>query len=183
MPKALGVLGEFMNEDAKNKVHPILYVLTVLVAVNLAVSTAQLFSDNSNLPAPPAQIDSLPDYLTSSEIENLKDKILALYNNRDIEGLYEEMDPAVRVQITLEDFQETFLRIYDLAGGIGDAAYVSFEKTPSKGQQTTYVLNFTVRVTDSEFSTGEMKISIYDRGDHYGFVGFFLNPQFLSGGS
>ncbi len=172
-----------MNIENKNPSHPLLYILVILVALNLAATSALLFNGGDNTSLNEKNVSSLPDYLTNEEIEKLKNRVIDLYNKRDVDTFYDEFDGSFHVQITRDEFRQIAERLYQMAGRIEDAAYVGFTDQSKQGQPDSYVLNFMIRVGESDFSTGSMTITIFDRSDYFGITGFFMNPKFMAGGN
>jgi len=167
-----------MQYDQKSNAHPLVYVLVVLVALNLALTAGLFFRNPVAVPGVKnSSIAQLPEYLTDTEIDKLKNWVISLYNARDIDAFYSEFDELVKVQLSQDQVSKTITKLYELAGVIENAAYVNYSDLSSQGQPGTYALNFQVRVGESDFSTGSMTITVIDRGDWYGLLGFYLNPR------
>jgi hypothetical protein len=171
-----------MTDTDHQSAHPILYVLVVLVALNLAATAALIFSERPITVSESSTSTSLPAYLSDEEIAKLRDRVISLYNAHDSQAFYSEFDEAVRVQLTEDQFLENFEKLYEITGRIEEAAYIDYLKVTDQEGRGSYVLKFTVRVGDSEYSTGKMTITVYDRGDHYGLIGFLLSPLLIVGG-
>ncbi len=156
--------------------HPLLYVLLVIVLANLAI-TFLVYQRSLTSTQPGSVQASLPQYLTRSALSELAERIEKDFNSRDWTSFYEQFDPVAQVQFTQEEVETKFERLAPLIGKIERAEYSHYKALGQQDAGGVFELNYVLEVSGGTFSSGIMKVTFVDRGDHPGIFSVFINGK------
>lgn len=158
-----------------NRTHQVLYVPFLLVMINLGL-TISLWLRPTQQPVSPAaqKIAPLPDYLDDDALAELAGRLQELYNAEDHVAMYAEFDELARVQFMADDLKLQLANFGKVVGKIDDTAFSHHEATDYRGRDA-FNLHYKVRLSEGPFSLGTLRLSVIDRDDHAGLMGFFVN--------
>ena len=145
--------------------HPLLYVLTLLVVLNLVV-TAWIALHYVSAPRStkelPAAVEQMRDEAAA--------RIVDAYNRRDFTGLYDVFDPYARAQVSEEQFTEPFSRSRDALGEITSTEFSHHAFVGRQLDRDWYELHYRMELSGGQVSSGSLKITVVGGGDSFGIM-------------
>jgi len=174
------------NYDQEKKQQPnsfsivaitLLALILMLLVCNLAATGYVIFklqqTDNGKSAS---TSEPLPNELDSTKgKDELFEKFRELFNNKDDDGLYELLDPLVRVEITREKFDEQLPIIYQISSTIKSGAYSHYDYQGMSRGRKVFVLHYIIE-TDKGTATLDITIAKADQ-EPYTIWGFHLNKR------
>jgi hypothetical protein len=153
------------------RAHPLLYVITVLLVLNVIFTTRRGFG-----PSQSAENASAPVSfeLEAAERTALFNRFKELYNARDRNGLYELLDPVIRVQVARADFDTNLDKLYGLFSSVNEGAYSHTNDAGSMDGMPIYQLVYKVRVESELFEQGVLSITVTPEDENCRVIGFRL---------
>jgi hypothetical protein len=119
--------------------------------------------------------DSLPAKYTPLTLVEISKRITEPYNRNDIETVYDRLDDYAKSQVSREKLTAQIGKLKELIGDVKSASYAGYKKLPGDGAIQLYLLSYTVQLTGGQFPSGIMQITVLDRPETPGIVGFFIN--------
>lgn len=120
---------------------------------------------------------TLPKQFTDAELSNIAHRVTEPYNRGDMDALYDAFDDLAKNQLPRSKLEEQLGQVAGLVGKVDSAAYSGFQKLPSQGGLDMYQLNYVVKLSGGRFNSGVMTVSVVDRTQTIGIVGFFINGR------
>lgn len=145
---------------------------TALILVLEIVQTTLLWRSTPEKSAHPEQTT---ERFSPEVAEEIAQKVVQPYNNGDTSQLYAAFDDLAKVQMSLEQLEKQTVNVLTVVGKVDSAAFAGSKAMPEQGPWPMYQLNYMVRLSGGNFSGGAMFITVVDRGDEYGVMGFFVN--------
>jgi len=160
--------------ESSPRVHLLLYVLTALVVVNLAI-TAWLAIRPSG--GTVGGTKSLPSFLTKTERTRLFESLQSAYNAADYDALYQMFDPLAQVQISRDDFDQTLDGMRNFFGRIESGTYSHHKYTGNQAGREWFCLYYVVKLEKPKHRKGELKVTIASAGKEFGMIKFDLSYE------
>lgn len=165
-----------MNEKPPVSSNVLQIVIIVVLICNLAGTMALLVRSNQTS----TQIDQsnrndpLPEQLSTSEEKvNLANLIISAYNNRDMDSLYNMLDPVVQNQLTKASLAQNVNSLWTILGKVNNSAYSNYEVTANSQGSKQYRLYYSV---NAENGRAVLIITIGQQGnEHYRLYGWIFN--------
>jgi hypothetical protein len=156
---------------------PILAVLIVISALNLALTTWLVIDSNRpNQLSGAKQTSPLPAELSASKRNAIFEQVKNLYNAQDYDGLYAIFAREVQVQIPKDQFVTSMNKLKAAFSDIDDGAYSYYEFVGNQGGKAIYNLYYTVRLPKSAVSPkGSLKITVVIVDGNVAVYGIYLN--------
>jgi hypothetical protein len=156
---------------------PILAVLIVISALNLALTTWLVIDSNRpNQLSGAKQTSPLPAELSASKRDAIFEQVKNLYNTQDYDGLYAIFAREVQVQIPKDQFIASMDKLRATFSDIEDGAYSYYEFVGNRGGRAFYNLYYTVRLSKSAISPkGSLKITVVVVEGNVAVYGIYLN--------
>jgi len=150
----------------------LLVLIVVLLAINILMTTITV---RQTATAPVAQeskaaIDDLETRLWG-------DKVVALYNSQNHQGLYELFHQQAKVKITEERLAKQLVKLHELFGDIEQIAFTNLMKLGEKNSEAYYQLLFNTRVSQTETQQATMTLSLIIENGDASLYGFKLNAR------
>ena len=166
------MVGIMSNGQSGNS-HPLLYVLTVLVCLNLAVTAWLAFINFEEKEVQSAGEKELPAVLDKDERDRLFQSIQARYNAEDFDALYGMMDESAQIELDQEDVTQILKSVKVSFGDIQRGVFTHYVYTGERQGRFWFDLFYSVRFGGGSygFEKGVVKISVFDDGNRYGFTG------------
>jgi hypothetical protein len=149
------------------------YAIIALLALNLGITSYATFWRSARVPHEKVQ-SGTPDISESKALE-LANEVLALYNSRDAAGLYAKFDGVAKAQLSQEQLTAQLENLYKVLGTPSAPAYVGSVLAGSDGGRDYFNLNYKIKLSQGPFSSGDMRLTVTQRGDGLTLVGFFIN--------
>lgn len=156
------------------------YVVIALLLLNLGITSYTALRSTS----PHSLSDASKAELNISEADAnaLAAEITKLYNAKDDVGLFNKFDSIAKAQLSKEKFKAELDQLYPLMGTISDSAFSSSVLAGSEEGRDYYNLNYKIKLTDGQFNSGDLKLTVTQRESGLGLVGFFINGTSHHGG-
>jgi hypothetical protein len=158
----------------ENKLATLVYVLIALVCLNIGISTYLILRPGTNSGGQPKE--SVKKF-SDEKINSIARQTVALYNQKKSSELYATFDGIARVQFSEKTLSDQMARLHSMVGTIGDFAYSHTQFLGTQETKEFYNVLYKVRLQGGTFRTGELKLTVYEKGDGLALVGFFLNGQ------
>jgi hypothetical protein len=159
-----------------SKAHPLLYVILSLCVLNIVITGVLFWRINKpkNLVIAPSGNSPLPKGLQSDEErKSLFEKIKNLYNSNDVDGLYQMIDPAFRMETTTDKIHNNLSGVKQFSGKILEGAYSYYEIVGNTQGINAFRLYYPIK---TEKGKGVMTVAVGQQGDGpYRFIGFNIN--------
>jgi hypothetical protein len=156
------------------RAHPLLYVLTVLVMVNLVI-TAWLAMRPSGRTV--GGTKSLPSSLTKTERTRLFESFQSAYNAEDYNALYQIFDSVAQVQISRPVFDQQVGHLRNLFGRVENGVYSHHEYTGNEQGREWFLLHYVVKFEKASERKGYLIITIASAGREFGIFKFDLGYE------
>jgi hypothetical protein len=165
----------------ENSPRGLLIAILAVVSLNLIatlVQTGLLLRPSSGAPIAAADSEkSLPAKYTDTMLARIADRVVVPYNNQDIDALYSTFDEIAKSQMPRDKFDRQLAQLFNLVGKVESSSFSGSQKQQSQGRLDMYQLNYVVRLSGANVSTGTMTINVLDRESGPGIVGFFINGR------
>ena len=157
----------------------LLIAILVVCAGNLLVGVFQagLLLRHPGAAAPAEAGNALPARFDAAALADVARRITEPYNRGDLDGLFNALDDVVKVQLSRAEFDRQAKSMFDLIGRVDSAAYASARKVESQAGLDAYELTYIVKLSASHFNSGELLLSVVDRGSSLGVFAFFINGR------
>jgi len=157
------------QEQKRDSAHPLLYVLTSLVVLNLVV-TVWIALHYAQVPAAGPQASRpLP-----AAVERARDgyaaQVIEAYNRQDFAELYGLFDPLARAQSSEEMVAEAFGRWREVLGNITSFSYSHHQAFDRQAERDWYDLFYETKFSGETVRSGVLKIRIAGNGDSFGIM-------------
>lgn len=154
-------------------------IITLLVA-NLGLSSYIAFR-----PSPVTNAGSsnkeVSTAIKEGEANKIAATVIALYNAKNTEALYEQFDPLAKAQFTRQQLDSQMEKLSSLLGRVENCAYSHATAAGNQNGRDYYVLHFKVGLSGGPFASGDLTLSVSRTTGGLGLFGFFLNGR--SGGN
>lgn len=161
-----------LQSQREVEAHPLLYVLTLLVVINLVVTAwialhfATATEPTKELPPAAAAIrDEAPT------------RIVDAYNRRDFAALYDVFDPFAKSQVSQEQVAAPFSKTRDALGEITSTEFTHYAFVGHQKDRDWYELYFHMDLSGGDVSSGILKITVAGVGDHFGIMRIDLRSE------
>lgn len=162
------------------KAHPLLYLLTVLVALNL-LATGWLIHGVSTEPVgAEQQVTALPGMLDGAGLAGLFGEISSRFNAEDFSGLYDQFDDLAKVELDRTETIDLLRKLRVGFGAVSDGTYSHHELTGDSHGRKTFTIYYRARFTGGEMipeTTGFLKALVFTSEQGYGLTGFSVNAE------
>lgn len=115
----------------------------------------------------------LPDYLNSSEITLILERVKSAYNEQDVEKLYNLLGPIRRAQLTLNTARLQIEPVFASLGAIESAEFVYHQFMGRSGMYKMFALYYSAKYEKAD--KGVLMISLIDNGKSYQIDGMIFN--------
>ncbi len=162
------------------KTHPLLYLLTVLVALNLLATGWLVHAVSTRTVGSEQQASDLPEVLDSVERARLFGEISSRFNAEDFSGLYDRFDDLAKVELDRADTIDLMRKMRIGFGSVSDGIYSHHELTGDSKGRKSYTIYYRAKLTGGEMipeTTGYLKALVFTSGQSYGFTGFSVNAE------
>ncbi len=109
------------------KAHPIVYVLTVLVTLNLAATFWLAFTTQQHANIESAGGHELPTTISSSARDQLLEDFRTHYNNRNYDAIFDGLDESAKIQIDREDLDNALESLHKTWGDITEVTFSHYK--------------------------------------------------------
>jgi hypothetical protein len=147
-----------------------LVVACLSLVVSLMIGGFLLLKTNSEHAAD----SSLPQYLSEKRLAGIAESIVGPFNAGDFDALYSVFDPAVRAQLSADTLKKQLDSLRPSIGKVETASYTGWQKIPSSGTLPMYQLQYSLKLSGGNYSSGTMSVKVMDHGDHEGVIFFFV---------
>jgi hypothetical protein len=160
------------NRQERKRVspHPLLYVLTTLVALNLVV-TAWIALHYVKTTAPGAAAAQKP---LPAAVEQLRDRfagqLIEAYNRRDFASIYELFDPYAQAESSETLVAESIGRWREVLGRITSFSYSHHQAFGRQVDRDWYDLFYRANFSGQKTKIGMLKIRVAGNGDSFGIM-------------
>lgn len=158
----------------ERKTTPWLSIAILVVVVTNLTLTAWLWLERGNVATVATTAEpSLPEFADDAYLQTIADHFVALYNADDAAVFYAEFDQLARIQFTEDELKDELSKLNSVIGQVDSTAFIEFEYN-KYGSYSLYVLHYRTRLSGGAFPSGRLKLTVVDRGDHFGLIGFNL---------
>lgn len=161
-----------MNES---KLQTALYALIALVVGNIALTGYLIYSGTRVAGAPADAAASAGEQVPKAAAMELASRLVARYNNNDLDGLYAEFSDVARMQFTKDKLRDSMTKLKTMVGKVDDYAYSHTQVVGVQDGKQYKTVFFKIRLSGGPISTGEMKVTVVQEGSGLGLYGFFIN--------
>jgi hypothetical protein len=149
-------------------------VIIMLLVANLGLSAYTAFR-----PLPATNAGS-PDVAVTTAIKEqeankIAATVIAEYNAKNIQALYELFDPLAKAQFTKQQFESQMEKLSSVLGHVDNCAYSHATSEGNHNGRDYYVLHYKVGLSGGPFSSGDLTISVSRTPNGLGLFGFFIN--------
>ncbi len=163
-----------MAEEGGGKAHPLLYVITTLLAINL-VATLWLTTTNLQERQSPTTVGGeLPEILTAAERDRMFQEFRTNYNAKNYDALFEMFHKAVQIGLNRENTMAAIIGLRQQFGLIKEGVYANYQYLGKQGQYDTFKLHYAVKLGNEGDRSGRVMIDVIFDGEHYGIQSFFI---------
>ena len=145
--------------------HPLLYVLTLLVVLNLVV-TAWIALHYVRTPRSTKELPATVEQIR----EEVAARIVDAYNRRDFSSLYDVFDPYARAQLSEEGLTEPFRKSRDALGEITSTEFSHHAFVGRQRDRDWYELHYRMELYGGKMNSGSLKITVGGNGDSFGIM-------------
>jgi biotin operon repressor len=165
---------------SENSSRPLLISILVIAVANLVASAMQigLSIQGQKAGGTTTTVESLPASYTESEIALIARKVTEPFNRGDLDGLYANLDDLAKNQLSMDQLKEQIGKLRALVGtSVQSASYSGFHILQNDGGLKLIQLDYVVKLSGAQVSSGIMQIKVIDRPSGAGIVGFFINGR------
>ena len=117
---------------------------------------------------------SLPARYSPQQLAKIAASVTEPYNRGDADAIYNRLDDAIKLQLGHDKVIASVARLKSLWGNVDSATYESFRELPTDGGSPSYQLNYSVRLSGRDVSSGTLQINVLDKPDGPSLLGFLL---------
>ena len=166
-----------MPEEGGRTAHPLLYVITTLLAINLAVTIWSVTRPLQESGSQSAASQELPKTLTKAEREKIFQDFRTYYNAENYNELYNMFDDLAKFQMQREKISSVFGGMRKQVGQITDGIYTHYEYDGRKDGMDWFTLVYKLSLENGVADTGGLKVSVYYNGERHGITRIHLGTE------
>ena len=158
------------------RAHPVVYVLTVLVALNLAATLWIAFTTQKHTEIEIGGGRGLPTIFSSSARDQLFEDFRLHYNNKNYDAIFDGFDASTRLQIDREQLDDVLLNLHKTWGVINEGAYSHYKFLNKDAGREWFDLFFVVKVVGGELGKNntQLKFTLVFESNRFGVTGFSM---------
>lgn len=149
-------------------------LIVVLLMANLGMTTFIAFRSPPSAGGASTQAETTSD-VTVSEANKMGEAMVALYNSRNIDAIFNQFDPLAQVQFSKEQLATQVEKLVSVVGRIESHAYSHATAAGSQGGRKYYVLHYKVRMSGGTLPNCTMTITVSRKPEGLSLFGFFIN--------
>ena len=166
-----------MPEEGGRTTHPLLYVITTLLAINLAVTIWSVTRPLQESGSQSAASQELPKTLTKAEREGIFQDFRTYYNAENYNELYDMFDDLAKFDIQREQVSSVFGGMQKQFGQIADGIYTHYEYDGREDGMDWFTLFYKLSLGNGAANTGSLEVRVFYNGERYGIMGLHLGAK------
>jgi hypothetical protein len=149
-----------------------LAIILVLVSLNLLL-TINLYQFHGEY----AQKNEQDSSVNVQAANDLAKEVVALYNAKDFDSLYEKFDTQAKIKLNKTEFKVKSLALYALFGEIQAYDYLNSMKIGEKQHEKYYQLFYAVKVSTENIPKANLVLSVIVEDEKITLYGVKLSTQ------
>ena len=168
-----------IDHEARAKAHPLLYVITAAVAINL-IATAWLAVNLLQRPNIVAESgERLPEILGRSTRSKIYDDFRSLYNVGQYADVFEWLDDYATEHMDKDSTINVIEKLHENFGSLGDGVFSHHNFKGTESGKDWFILFYRTKMSGGsmDFSVGTVEFDVFYDGENYGVTGIRLKAD------